>query len=378
MKNVFLVVFVLIGSKAFMQNNVAQKINDVFIKSVESNNCKNAVLQIYSPSQNLELFFSHPNQNQRESISKTAPFYTASITKLLTAVSIGVLKDAGKLKFQDKIIKYLPDTLLKNLHVYNNTNYSKQITISHLLQHTSGLPDYFSDSTKDNSPNILNQVLTAPHKVWLPEKLIDFTKMKMQPHFAPGDAFHYTDTGYVLLALVIEHVSGLTLDEFFKENIFETLEMNNSYINLKSTSINKTLPIVPFYAGESELSSLTSLSADWGGGGLVTTTNDLISFFKAFNNDKIVKKETRLAMQHWVKEVKGMDYGYGIRKVSVGTLTNTDNKLKLIGHSGSTASFLWYNPQLDTYITGSLNKLEASKSAMILVFEILKIIENEN
>ena len=262
--------------------------------------------------------------------------------------------------------------------VYNNINYSKEITINQLLQHTAGLPDYFSDQTKDNSPNILNQLLTGPYKVWTPKDVIDFTKGNMKPHFAPGDAFHYTDTGYVLLALIIERVSGLTLDEFFKENIFEPLEMNNSYINLKSTSINKTQSIMPFYAGEFELSSLKSLSADWGGGGLVTTTADLISFLKAFNNDKIVKKETRFAMQNWVKETKGMDYGYGIRKVSIGKLTNTDNKLELVGHTGSTASFLWYNPQLDIYITGSLNKLEASKGAMILVFEILKIIKDEN
>ena len=82
-------------------------------------------------------------------------------------------------------------------------------------------------------------------------------------------------------------------------------------------------------------------------------------------------------MQNWVNETKGMEYGFGIRKVSIDKLTETESDLQLIGHSGSTASFLWYCPQLDIYISGTLNQLEASKSAMILVYEILKIIENK-
>ena len=137
------------------------------------------------------------------------------------------------------------------------------------------------------------------------------------------------------------------------------------------------LPIVKFYASQYELSSLKSLSADWGGGGLVSTTHDLITFLKAFNSDVLVKKDTRLAMQNWMNETKGMNYGFGIRQVSLGELTDTETTLQLIGHSGSTASFLWYCPQLDTYISGSLNQLEASKSAMILIFNILKRIENK-
>ena len=131
-----------------------------------------------------------------------------------------------------------------------------------------------------------------------------------------------------------------------------------------------------FYVGDKELSSIKSLSADWGGGGLVSTTQDLIRFFKAFNDDEIVKKETPLEMQHWTNETLGMEYGFGIRKVSFNIIYNTDSNLQLIGHTGSTASFLWYCPELDTYIAGTLNQLEVSKSTLNLVYSILKIIEN--
>lgn len=216
-----------------------------------------------------------------------------------------------------------------------------------------------------------------PNKLWPTGELIQFSKEKMTPHFVPSKGYHYTDTEYVLLALIIENVSGLSLDEFFKQHIFQPLKMHSSYVNLKSSSIKNKLPIVKFYASQYELSSLKSLSADWGGGGLVSTTHDLIAFLKAFNTDKIVKKDTRLAMQNWVTETKGMEYGFGIRQVSIDELTNTESDLQLIGHSGSTASFLWYCPQLDTYISGTFNQLEVSKSALILVYKILTMIEKQ-
>ena len=127
-----------------------------------------------------------------------------------------------------------------------------------------------------------------------------------------------------------------------------------------------------------ELSSLTSLSADWGGGGLVATTQDLITFLEAFNKDEIVTKTTRLAMQNWRYETEGMDYGFGIRKVSMKAVTGADTNVQLIGHSGSTAAFVWYCPQLDTYISGTLNQLEASKSAFMLVHNVLQIIERHD
>ncbi|MFX0557715.1 serine hydrolase domain-containing protein [Maribacter sp. CXY002] len=377
MKNKVIPTIVLFVSIwAFGQRTAPQKIAELFTAELEKEPVKSAFLHVYSKSKGINIQLAESTVESEHDLTINNPFYTASITKMLTATAVGILKDQKKLKFEDKIAQYLSASLVTQLHLLDGKEYSKDITIAHLLQHTSGLPDYFTNGTLDNSPNIINQLLTDTDKSWSPQETIQFTKEKMKPHFVPGKGYQYTDTEYVLLALLIEKVSGIPLDEFFRKYIFQPLGMESSYINLKSSPSKSERPMAKFYVGDTEVSSIKSLSADWGGGGLVSTTEDLITFLEAYNTNKLVKRKTRHAMQQWVNETMGMEYGYGIRKVSFKTLFEKDTNLEVIGHSGSTASFLWYCPQGDTYIAGTLNQLEASKSTLNLVYNILELVEN--
>jgi len=377
MRTLGLISLFLLSYSLFGQKTVNNDIEKLFYAQLEKGNVHNASLQVYSKSKGIDIQLADSDNGSENPLSIDNPIYTASITKMLTATAIGILKDGKKLDFEDKISRYLPEQLMKNLHVLEGEAYSKDITIAHLLQHTSGLPDYFTGTTVDGSPSVINQLLVDTDKSWSPAEIIEFTKEKMRPHFVPGQGYHYTDTEYVLLALIIEKVSDTSLDQFFRQFIFEPLGMDASYINLKSSPIKKGFPVAKFYVGDVELSSIQSLSADWGGGGLVSTTLDLIHFFRAYNENQIVKKETRSAMQQWVHETVGMEYGYGVRKLSFKDLFDMDTHLEVIGHTGSTASFLWYCPQLETYIAGTLNQLEASKSTLQLVYDTLRLIDNK-
>ncbi|UAB80048.1 beta-lactamase family protein [Marixanthomonas sp. SCSIO 43207] len=373
MKTVFIGFLLLVGVSAAGQQTIPSSIEQLVTAQFEKEHIQSGIVHVYSKSRGLNIQWAN---SKEDTITTHSPFYTASITKLLTATAIGILQDQKKLHFDDSVAQYLPPSLLNKLHVLDGNEYSNDITLAHLLQHTSGLPDYFTDTTTDNSPNVINQLLLKPNKVWSPEELIQFTKDKMTPHFKPGLGHYYTDTGYVLLALVVETVSDMPFHQFLHRHVFQPLGMTHSYINLKSTPIDKSLPMAAFYAGTHKLSAIPSLSADWGGGGLVSTTQDLITFFKAYHADDLLQKETRLMMQNWVDETVGMHYGFGIRKVSFSNLLDTETSLHVLGHSGSTASFLWYCPELDTYVSGTLNQLEASKNALLLVYDILHVIEN--
>ena len=205
MKHLFLGLIFLVGLSAIAQQTTETTIKQRFKTELEKENIKSGILHVYSESRGINIQIA---ESKEDSISIDHPFYTASITKMFTATAISILKDQNKLNFEDKITQYLPDSLVNSLHVLDGKDYSKDLTISHLLQHTSGLPDYFTDETSDGSPNIINQLLMNPNKLWSAEEIIQFTKEKMTPHFVPDEGYHYTDTEYVLLALIIENVSS--------------------------------------------------------------------------------------------------------------------------------------------------------------------------
>lgn len=298
------------------------------------------------------------------------PFYTASIGKTFTATAIGMLVDQGKINFEDPIAKYLSPELMEGLHILDGMDYGDSIRVSHLLQHTSGIPDYLGEPL-DDSPGMLDLIVTEPNRFWEPEELIAFSKDHFKPTFAPGTDYFYTDTEYVLLGLIIENIGEMKLHEFLLEHIFIPLKMEHTYLNLRSKPIQPTAQMAEMYAGTHEISTIKSLSADWAGGAIVSTGNDLISFQIALREGDLLSAETFKEMQKWIKETKGMSYGYGLRKISFKQLFPILPNWEVIGHSGMNGTSMYYCPDLDMYLVGTLNQLEGSKDAVMLMVKVL-------
>ena len=345
-------------------------------KELKKENVHNVFLYVFSPSHKIDWNFTVGNSKGAQ-VSKDTPFYTASIGKTFTATAIAVLEEQGKLSFNDKINKYLSEEIMDGLHVLEGTEYSNDITVSQLLQHTSGLPDYFEGETIDGSPNVMELIFNDMTRFWNPLETIMFTKEKMIPLFAPGTDYHYSDTEYVLLGFIVEKLSEMPLENFFISNFFEPLNMRNTSMNLRSEPLSKTPQSADFYVGDFESGNMKSLSSDWAGGGLLSTTSDLVKFQLALNKGEIVSEKTLEKMQNWTHETKGMYYGYGLRKIVFQELFPGLPKLEIIGHSGSTASFMYYCPSLDVYLAGSLNQTEEVKNSVILMVKVLSILNKE-
>ncbi len=343
-------------------------------KELKKKNIYNAFLSVYSPSKQIDWRFVEGEFKDGEKISSNNPFYAASIGKTFTATAIVILQEQGKLNFDDKIYNYLPENIMENLHVFEGKDHSSKITIAQLLQHTSGLPDYFEGETKDSSLNVIRLIFTDSSKFWEPVETINFTKEFMKPSFPPGEGYQYTDTEYVLLGLIIEKVSQMSLESFFQEHFFKPLNMESTWMNLRSKPIKPAARTVEFFVGDFEVSTMTSLSADWAGGGLFTTANDLIKFQSALFSGKVISNESLAAMQQWIPESWGMFYGFGLRKIVFRKLFPTLPNLNVIGHSGSTGSFMYYCPLLDIYLAGTLNQTDAVKDSVVLLTKVLATI----
>ena len=150
------------------------------------------------------------NEETGAKLNERTTFELASVSKQFTAMGIVLLEKQAKLFYDDDISEYLPE--LKNY---------KGITIKNLLTHTGGLPDYMQLAEKhwDKTRIVTNQEIIKLFEKEEPEVL-----------FEPNARWYYSNTGYLILASIIEKVSGLSYEDFLKQNIFDPLEMDQTFV----------------------------------------------------------------------------------------------------------------------------------------------------
>ena len=145
-------------------------------------------------------------------IAEDTIFQLASVTKQFTAAAVMLVRREGLLDFGDEITKFFPE-----LTAY------KGVTVRHLLTHTSGIPDYFDDA--DWFIRIWKEEKRVPGN----DEILRFLcETEAKPYFAPGEGLHYSNTGYNLLALLVERLSGVPFEEFLQKNIFEPAGMTST------------------------------------------------------------------------------------------------------------------------------------------------------
>ena len=203
------------GSSSPITKDTAKKMfSDVISKDVQkSTDITGATVLIYSDKLGLNEAYALERDDAGNVINADAstPFYIASIGKTFTAVLVAKLQESGKLTFNDKISNYLSPEVLKGLFVYNGIDYQSEVTIQQLLGHTSGVADYWEDPVVSGKP-MQELVLADTNHLWTPLELVSFSRDNQKAFNKPGAAFHYSDTGYVLLGLIIEKVTGKSFD----------------------------------------------------------------------------------------------------------------------------------------------------------------------
>ena len=144
-------------------------------------------------------------------ITEDTIFQLASVTKQFTAAAVMLARREGLLELDDEITKYFPEISYPG------------VTIRHLLTHTSGIPDYFDDA--DWFIKIWKEEKRVPGN----DEILRFLcETEAKPYFAPGEGLHYSNTGYNLLALLVERLSGVPYEDFLQKNIFEPAGMGST------------------------------------------------------------------------------------------------------------------------------------------------------
>jgi len=363
-----LLIYIKINLKPISPQKAKENINKVLKKELEKGkNISGIQLLIQSEEKNFSEKFIFDRKG-----NKDIPFHVASVGKSFTAALIGILVEEGKLNFEDRIINHLDSSMLEGLFVYRGKDYMGEVTVRHLLGHTSGVADYFEDKA-EGSANIRELILSEKDRIWKPEDFLDFSRKYQKVHSAPGERYHYSDTGYILLGLLIEKLSGKSLDEMLHERIFKPLNMNYSYLMFYSRPLNGNTEINEIWFDGKEVSNYNSLSVDWAGGGIVSTLDDLKIFVKALNNYELISRKTLEKMYSFDnKFVTGIHYGLGFMEYRFKEYFPTLSFLPSIkGHMGIFGVHMFYDKKTGTTVIMNCGSTDYASKSVKLMIQVL-------
>ena len=212
-------------------------------------------------------------------IGKDTIFRIGSVSKQFTTMAIAILEEKGQLSFDDEMKTHIPGLI----------DYGEEVTINHMIHHFSGLGDYEYMDYPGRFKNAVGEEFRWGNEDYLTNDEFHDLIKTLPLIRKPEKKFHYSNTGYVLLALVAENASGMSLRKLAEKEIFNPLGMNNSFFNddVNLPFKNRADAYTPIKEGSNEYKiNVTNLS--WiGDGGVYTSLNDFIKWDQNFYENKL-------------------------------------------------------------------------------------------
>ena len=206
-------------------------------------------------------------------------FRIGSVSKQFTTMAIAILEEKDELSFEDEMKVHIPDLV----------DYGEKVTINHMIHHYSGLGDYEYMDYPGRFKNAVGEEFRWGNEDYLTNKEFHDLIKTLPLIRKPEKKFHYSNTGYVLLALVAENASGMSLREFAEKEIFKPLGMNNSFFNddVNLPFKNRADAYTPI-DDESDKYKINVTNLSWvGDGGVYTSLNDFIKWDENFYENKL-------------------------------------------------------------------------------------------
>jgi len=326
-QNIFLIIIILTLSGCVQKQPLSARIDKTVGKYVSDNRLNGSVIIACKDSVIFTGSFGYANFNTMDTITTSTIFATGSVTKQFTATAIMILQEKGLLSIDDSIGKYIevPSAM-------------QNIPIKYFMCMTSGIPNYVENDIAFNKDSVLA-----------------FHFKTDTVYFPANTRFHYNNSNYFFLGLLIENVSGMTYPDFMKENIFNTAGMKNTF----AYNGNKIKRAIGYDENRDENDFLIT-SAD---GCILSTVNDLALWNKALFGDKILTNASREIMFESRKTEDGTDINYGLGweinnigkssslfNIIISKCGKGENDYKnkyIVSHTGNISSFGAYN-QYDT------------------------------
>lgn len=275
--------------------------------------------------------YGYTGVEETTQLDSHSSFNLASVSKQFTAMGIVILNHQSKAQYEDKLSSHIPEL-----------SHYPDITILHLLHHTSGLPDYMRLALKNKSDS---EAFTIPEMISL------FSDHNPKLNFKPGSKFQYSNTGYVLLSEIIARVSGIPFQEFMSTEVFRPLKMNDTQIFNLLTKDNPPRRVYGFkkkfgvLGGKKVTSDLNYFDGVTGDGSIYSSIHDLNIWHEALRDGTLVPNELyNLAyLPAQLNDGTKVEYGFG-------WLINENNSVEHSGGWQGFTSFIYRDIENDGLI----------------------------
>jgi D-alanyl-D-alanine carboxypeptidase len=293
-------------------------------------------------------------QGEARSLRPDHAFRIASVTKTVTAPVAVRIAHEGKLDLDAPLDGQLDPSLLER---WRSLEDLPRMTPRQMLSHTSGIPNYFGEE------GFFERVRQAPDRAWLPVELVDDAVEHGTPAFPPGEGFQYSDTGFVVVAILLEQIMGRPLHAIYREIAFDPLGMESTW--LEGHEEPRAREVAHHYHGEIDMTSL-SPTIDWAAGGLVTTAPDLAGFLRGLWWGRILDAEGLTELKDWTPGA-AFPPGYMVRydNYGLGTGRVVIEGVELIGHTGFIGAFAFIAPEQDAVLVGTHNQSQVDRWPLV-------------
>lgn len=378
------------------QTQIAKTLEAILDGLIERKEIHSAILSVASGDGALRWTGTRGTISPGDSpVTPGTPWFIASITKLFIASTVLRMVEEGELALEDRLVDRLPASLTDRLHVLDEEDWTNQITIEHLLNHASGLPDYIEDYPakgrgKDCDGRSLVEILMEDgDRSWSLGETAQWVRERLRPHFAPQplDAkrvrIRYSDTNYQLLIGIMEARRNAPFFQVLEDLILDPLALENTWIPGHPRKGGPEADVAAIYAGAEVFRLPQFLTAI---GDLNSTCEDLLRFLRDMVGGRLFRDaDTWRRMQaRWRRFPLPLDraalrqpswpieYGLGIMRFRPPRIFTPLRPVPgVVGHTGSTGTWLFHAPEPDLYLTGAVNQMTAGPIPFRVVPEIL-------
>lgn len=365
MKKITLLFILTLPLFAIAQKSKSERLDSLFTALHQKKAFNGNVLIAEQGNVLFEKSYGLANEITQQKLNTQTVFELASVSKQFTAMGIVLLAKQGKLNYDDKMSKFIPE-----LSFYGD------ITIRQLLHHTSGLPDYMElfEKNWDKTKFAVNQDIVNLMAMHKPAVL-----------FQPNEKYEYSNTGYALLGLIIEKASKKSFPNYLKDNIFTPLKMKNTLVYRSRFAPQKidnyALGYVTDSLGRKVLTDSFGktfytyyLDGIVGDGMVNSTLGDLLLWDRALYTDQLITAADKELLFNAIKTTNGAETNYGFGWA----VTQHEKYGKIVNHSGGWAGYITFiERHLDQDKTIILLQNNKTVLTVIPVRDVRKILYNE-